>query len=193
MKYNFPIPFSRDKFSAQSVQAQISNDIPTSNSEITGVILHALVVRIAYADGHTEEFYPKLQSDTLEIDIPQDRLNQLSNVTIGPKIQQFVEWFTQKITTVPAVSTITSSGTLVVTCTSDILLVDASDDDIELMLPSASSLSISTMHIKKIDSSPNTVYIYPPSGTIDGESQIEINVQNESYQLTSDGENYFII
>lgn len=92
MKYDFKVPGPRSKISKQSVNSQTA---PELNYEMANLILHALVVRLAYNDDRTEEFYPKLISKLYEIDIPQERLDNLTqNIEVGPKIQQFIDWLT---------------------------------------------------------------------------------------------------
>lgn len=70
---------------------QIISPTPT----IRDVVLHSLITRAAYTDNHNEEFRAKLSNNVLEIDIPQDRLDELTNVIIGPKAQQFIDWLTK--------------------------------------------------------------------------------------------------
>ncbi len=77
---------------AQTISKQT---LQGSSEELANIILHAIVVRLAYKDDHTEEFYPKLIQQLYEIDIPQDRLDALTtNIEVGPKIQQFIDWLT---------------------------------------------------------------------------------------------------
>lgn len=190
MKYKFHIPRSRGTVVA-AAEPQLLN-IPAVSTVVKDIILHALVVRIAYTDGHTEEFYTKLQSDgVLEIDIPQDRLDLLDNVTIGPKIQQFIDWLTQRLEVAPTTITVEESGILGVSSSFTTVLIDASSGPINLTLPSPSPIDI--INIKRIDGSIYGVRILPPSGTIDGEPYLDINIQNESYQLAADNTNYYIV
>ena len=189
MKYKFDIPRSRGTTN-DYILPQLLN-IPHSDTVVKDVILHALIVRIAYTDGHTEEFYTKLGPDgTLEIDISDDRLDLLCNITIGPKIEQFIDWLIRRSTLIPSTVTITEDGTLTVNSSFTTVLIVASNGPINLILPIPSSMNI--INVKRIDDSAYGVKIFPPFGTIDGDSFLEINIKNESYQLASDDTNYYI-
>lgn len=73
------------------------------------------------------------------------------------------------------------------------IFVDASSGNINIILPS-SSLPGSPYIIKKIDSSSNKVTIYPSdSSTIDSYSFFATSIQNDSFTITSDGSNWFIV
>jgi hypothetical protein len=73
----------------------------------------------------------------------------------------------------------------------DIVLGDASGGSFNVTLPSPST----TMHVtvKKTDSSTNAVTIATPgSETIDGQSNVQITSQYVTYDIVSDGSNYFL-
>lgn len=92
MKYNVPVPRSRNSRASNVISKQSVGNI---NYDIANIILHAIVVRLAYTDESTEEFYPRLIQKLYEIDIPQERLDELTNnIEVGPKIQQFIDWLT---------------------------------------------------------------------------------------------------
>jgi len=76
---------------------------------------------------------------------------------------------------------------------SEINLVDASSTNATITLPLASHAARREYHIKKVDSSTNTVTIKTQSGTIDGETTVIIANQYTSCRLYSDGKNYHIL
>jgi len=91
MKYDFKVPGPRSKISKSSSKQSVT----PLDYEMANLILHALIVRLAYNDDRTEEFYPKLIEKLYEIDIPQERLDNLTTrIEVGPKIQQFIDWLT---------------------------------------------------------------------------------------------------
>jgi hypothetical protein len=71
------------------------------------------------------------------------------------------------------------------------ILVDASAGTKTITLPAPTAGKI--FHIKKIDSSTNTVVISPPSGTIDGAASKSLLTKNDSLTIISDGINFFLI
>jgi len=86
----------------------------------------------------------------------------------------------QFVSPLSTIKTITTSTTLLSDDT--FVLVNANTSNIQCTLPSASSGRIIT--IKKIDSSSNSVTF---SGLIDGLTNIELKLQNQSITLASDG------
>lgn len=172
-----------------------------ANHRINDIILHSLITRVAYADNHTEEFLTELSDDNeLEINVPQDRLNTLTaNISIGPKLLQFFNWLVPG--TEAALQTAANNAlhsTVVVTATSTIvnshnivnILIDASAGNITVTLPAPTSTQI--FNIKRIDSNLAVVTIVPPSGTIDGNSSLTFDTQYDTYQLVSNGINFYI-
>lgn len=92
MRYDIKVPRSRNIIAKESVSKQTVNEV---SYEMANLILHALVVRLAYDDDRTEEFYPRLIEKLYEIDIPQERLDNLTTqIEVGPKVQQFIDWLT---------------------------------------------------------------------------------------------------
>ncbi len=83
-KYRFAIPRPRG---AVVPQSSPFDNIVAADTIIKDLILHAIIVRLAYTDGNTEEFRPQLLNDLFEIDIPQERLDLITNIEVGPKIQ----------------------------------------------------------------------------------------------------------
>ena len=98
MKYNVKIPHSRGLSKQIDVDISAQTVIPDAGSgiSINDIVLHALIVRIAYDDGHTEEFLTAYNNGHIEIDIPQDRLDVLDEVVIGPKIRQYIDWLVRR-------------------------------------------------------------------------------------------------
>lgn len=198
MRYKIPIPRSRGAL-AQTLLAPESvlpfaiPDIVSPGTIVRDIILHALIVRIAYDDDHTEEFLTRLAEDgTLEIDIPQDRLDLLtSDVTLGLKLQQFIAWLTSRDALTPSTITMTASGTITDSRAILTVLLDASVGDLVVILPTPNKNQI--INLKKIDSSGHKITVLPPSGTVDGEDSFTIVIQYESFQLASDGTNFFVV
>jgi hypothetical protein len=101
--YRIPIPQSRglgdpEEFKAQSVNntgGGLSNLLP----EVRDVIIHAAICRIAYGDDHNHEFHTKYDPDTnvLDIDIPDDDLDELTKIAIGPKLEKYFSWLTNSL------------------------------------------------------------------------------------------------
>jgi len=86
-----------------------------------------------------------------------------------------------------------SSSSNIIT-NSKINLVNASSADITVTLPPASQAARREYHIKKVDSSENTVTIATRgSETIDGETTVVISTQYTSCRLYSDSKKYHII
>lgn len=186
MSYRFPVPRHRGLTKA----SQIITDHQTSVG-INNIILHALVVRISFNDGHTEEFYTKLHDDnTIEIDIPEDRLNMLDNIEVGPKIRQFIDWLTSKSELIPNTITVINDLELVPVSTITTVLVDASNNNVSITLPVPSPTHI--INVKRIDKTKHAVVVLPNTGTIDGQSELRINQQYESFQIAADSNNYYI-
>ena len=76
----------------------------------------------------------------------------------------------------------------------DLVLVDATSEDITVNLSSASSLEGQTYIFKKIDSSEHTVTIDGNSTeTIDGSETIEMTDQYEAVTIVSDGTEWHIV
>lgn len=201
MNYNIPIPRSRGTTTPQNYTSQSIPQIPS----IKDIILHALIVRIAYTDNHNEEFYPKLNNNTIELDIPQERLDKLQEISQGPKLTEFITWLIDsaaqpiynrldnlenELANFISTITITNSTTLIPPSRITNILVDATEEHIILTLDEPSPDKIIT--IKRIDGSINNITINTTTGLIDGETSLLLNNRYSSIQLTSDGINYFI-
>ncbi len=97
-----------------------------------------------------------------------------------------------KIGDIALVVTVTSDYTA--TTDDDVILVDATSGSVTITLPSAVGISGEVYHVKKIDSTNNTVIIESEgSSTIDGETSEFIMVQWTSLQIVSNGTNWFIV
>lgn len=97
------------------------------------------------------------------------------------------------IVTVPAWRQATTSKTSAYTAAyGDIVLADATSASFTVTLPTASSAQL-PVTVKKIDASTNTVTVAPATGTIDGSATIVISTRYASYDLVSDGTNWFIV
>jgi hypothetical protein len=74
---------------------------------------------------------------------------------------------------------------------SSVVLVNATSGSKTITLPAPSAGTI--FHVKKTDSSLNTVVITPPSGTIDGAANKTLSYQYSSVSVVSDGTNFFLV
>jgi hypothetical protein len=88
-----------------------------------------------------------------------------------------------------AVSTISSNTVL--TNAQSIILANGGAGGISVTLPGPTAGKI--FNIKKIDATAGAVTILPPSGLIDGAASKVVSVQYDSFTITSDGTNFFII
>lgn len=76
----------------------------------------------------------------------------------------------------------------------DIVLVNANSGQVNVTLPAASTNSLKTFLIKKIDTSSNLVKVTPAgSDTIDSESSFWMFVPQQCVEIVSDGTNWRII
>lgn len=76
----------------------------------------------------------------------------------------------------------------------DVILVDASNENITINLRKAANDSGRILHVKKIDSSSNSVIVEGNgSETIDGDASKYISSQYKSFTIVSDGSNWFIL
>jgi len=89
-KYNFEVPRPRG--------AQPINDCPVSESNkpacAKDIILHMLLARVATEGGETVElstiFNPLINA--LDIDVPEDILQAVESIGVGPNLQRFLDW-----------------------------------------------------------------------------------------------------
>ena len=88
-------------------------------------------------------------------------------------------------------SIVSVSTNTTLTTGNTIVLVDASGGSRTMTLPAPTAGKI--VHIKKTDSSANSVVISPPSGTIDGAATKSLLTQYDSLSIVSDGTNFFLI
>lgn len=107
-KYSIPIPRSRgmgdpEKLSADVVSALASGGGSTSfeglDSNIRDLIIHAAICRIAFKDDSNHEFYTQYDEDTqiVDIDIPDQLLDNLMRVEVGPKLERYFSWLTNGV------------------------------------------------------------------------------------------------
>ena len=92
---------------------------------------------------------------------------------------------------------ITASGTTAITLASGLTrLCDATTGDQTIQLPVASTVTGYIFHIKKVDSTVNTVTVQSDSGVsanIDGSLTAVLTSQYETLSVQSDGTNWWII
>ena len=70
-------------------------------------------------------------------------------------------------------------------------LISTTSGSVNITLPSA--VSPSRVTVKKITSDGNTITVLPLSGTIDGDSSIQILYYNSAMTVVSNGANWFLI
>lgn len=81
-----------------------------------------------------------------------------------------------------------------ITATDYTILVDATTTDTTITLPAVSTVQTNEFHVKKVDSSTNTVIIDGnASETIDGELTFILTSQYENLTIQSDGSNWHIL
>lgn len=91
-------------------------------------------------------------------------------------------------------NTRTETANTSTTVNDDLILIDATSGIITVSLPVAATVPGKKIHIKKIDSSVNTVDIEANGAeTIDGLNTISISVQYQSYSVVSDGTEWWIV
>jgi hypothetical protein len=101
-RYKIPIPQSRGlgdpEFEVQAISVS-NNGFNSLLPEIRDVIIHAAICRIAYGDDHNHEFLTKYDPETniIDIDIPDDDLDELTKITIGPKLEKYFSWLTNSL------------------------------------------------------------------------------------------------
>lgn len=86
---------------------------------------------------------------------------------------------------------ITVSNDYNITSNDDIVLVDATSNTINLLLPNP-CVGIH-LTIKKIDASTNSVLVFPTIGTIDGMTQKNLTQQYDVLRVATNGSNWFIV
>jgi hypothetical protein len=89
------------------------------------------------------------------------------------------------------VTSVTASTLL--TASDHVVLVTASSSDKTITLPITGINDGTIFVVKKTDSGIGKVIVQGVSGTIDGQSSIELNVQYSAVQLLKNGSNYFIL
>lgn len=151
-------------------------------NNINDIVLHTLVVRIAYKDNSTEEFRAIL-SNEYEIDIPQNKLDELTAIPIGPKIQQFVDWLTGlKISQTTEKIIITSTNYQI----TDKYTTVICKNQVSITLPD--TIKGSRCSIKNATDDKNVTII----GIVD-QQQNPIALPREAYSLICDGVEWHII
>jgi len=81
----------------QTINSQTIQSIPT-NPDIRDVIIHAAICRIANTDDTNHEFLTELTNNIIEADIPDETLDKLVQLSIGPKIGRYFSWLTGSFT-----------------------------------------------------------------------------------------------
>lgn len=72
-------------------------------------------------------------------------------------------------------------------------LVDATSSAVTVTVNNGSSYKHRVRCVKKIDSTANSVYVLPSSGTIDGAVSRNLSVQYQTILFTSDGTNLYLV
>jgi len=88
-KYDFPVPRSR---------GGVTNDCDVTESSKSSctkdIIMHMLLARVATEGNETIEVAPFFNAliNALEIDVPEDILEAIESINIGPNLQRFMNW-----------------------------------------------------------------------------------------------------
>lgn len=91
-------------------------------------------------------------------------------------------------------SVTTQTATYLALASDNVILSNATSGAMLVNLPAASAQIGQTYNIKKIDASANTVTITPNGpDLIDGAGSVVMNIQYQSYQIVSDGTNWWVI
>jgi hypothetical protein len=129
---------------------------------------------------------------------PVEGMTRFNSDNVAVEIFNGSSWLTvqtQDSNVVNNLNTIISDYTVL--NTDYYILVNASSNNISITLPSLTGLlSGSTYTFKRIDSSSNTVTILPNSEKltyVDGETSITIIKQYNSFTITTDSNNWFIV
>lgn len=89
---------------------------------------------------------------------------------------------------------ITVNDDYVLSESNDLVMVDASDQDVNIIFPAAYPYEGYRFTVKKIDSSEHTVTLRPPSGeAIEDDPEVIIYLQNVSLTVASDGMSWRIV
>ena len=121
-KYNIPVPRSRGfndlhDFDLATARALAVSSPVGQDSLVADVMIYAAMCRIAYKDHNTEEFHTKYNPNTniVDCDIPDQLLDYLTRVEVGPKLEKYFSWLTNGVKNLRRDTlqfTIGSSGTL---------------------------------------------------------------------------------
>lgn len=100
MTYKVPIPRSRGPLFG--ILANTNQDLISGTYEeqsIRDIIIHAAICRIAGVDNSVFEFSTKYdpETDTIDLEIPDDIINNLTSVNLGPNIGKYFGWLTNSI------------------------------------------------------------------------------------------------
>ena len=87
--------------------------------------------------------------------------------------------------------TVTSKTANYTAADREIVLANATGGAFTVTLPAATSGALVT--VKKTDGSAYGVAVAPASGTIDGAGSLLISAQYDSYDVVSDGTNWFVV
>jgi len=91
------------------------------------------------------------------------------------------------------INVVTVTGNRTLTSSNQVIFCNATSGNITINLPLAGSVSGIFYHIKKTDSSSNTVIVDAGSQTIDDGTTATLATQYESIKIVSDGSNYQIV
>lgn len=105
-RYSIPVPRSRDlghanKFNAEIIKALAAgpNNLTSLDSSIRDIIIHAAICRIAFRDDSNHEFHTQYNEATqiVDVDIPDELLDELMRVEVGPKLERYFSWLTNGV------------------------------------------------------------------------------------------------
>lgn len=103
------------------------------------------------------------------------------------------ELSTQIIPTGTTLSVLTKTGNYTITSSDDVILADATSNNITITLPTAVGI-VKSFSVKRKDGTGNTLTLNTTSSqTIDGTTSISISTQYQSITVVSDNSNWYII
>lgn len=148
--------------------------LPLGPTKANDFFLHTIMGRVAGNNGATHELntYYDQESGTLEMCIPEDFLQVIENVAVGPNLQRFLQWLNTSAGPAGQCGFNFVSDTTVLDDTYALIECDATAGPFNLDLPPAAGRPGRTYFIKKTDPTANVISIIP-----DGADKIDNNLQ----------------
>ncbi len=179
------IGFALDAVSGGSlVRVQVGGGI----TGLSGLSVGKQVFASVATPGATQASSPTLAGQWV---VPVGIATSASTLTVNAAGSSTAVKITSEADPFVYASIVSVSTNTTLTTGNTIVLVNASGGNRTMTLPAPTAGKI--VHIKKTDSSANTVVISPPSGTIDGSATKSLLTQYDSLSIVSDGTNFFLI